>query len=203
MEIVEKLVKLGFSEAEANVYIELLKNPGKNGTQMSKNLPLSRTAVYKALEALCNKKYIYLIPTEGENKNYNAKNPSEFIESIKIEYKNILDSIALDLQKLYNPNAFFETYNISSYENIMIKLKNMMLEAQKSIVISGKFDEEYIKKLKIDNINIKRINFDNDLEFYCIVDNESLLVAQLNILHPVGIYTKNSIIVSKYIGEQC
>lgn len=196
MDIIKKLEKLGFSEVEAMVYIELLANPGQNGTQISKKIPLSRTAIYKALETLNNKEIIILIPSEMDNKNYIAKEPRIVMEKIITEYKNILENISYDLQKIYEPHNFYEVFNIVGLDNILAKLKYIIMEANDNIKISGYIKEKYI----LDNIKVKsiRINEYDDKEFYCIVDDKSILIANFNNIYPTAIYTKNSIIINKY-----
>ena len=56
MDIISELQKFGFSKVEAEVYMEVLNVPMSNGTQISKKTDISRSAIYNALERLCEKK---------------------------------------------------------------------------------------------------------------------------------------------------
>jgi len=61
--ILENLEKVGFGRKEAEVFLELIKNPGTNGSQIAKTLGYPRTTVYQNLDILQKKGYInsYLI----------------------------------------------------------------------------------------------------------------------------------------------
>ncbi len=196
MDIIEKLEKVGFTKAMAMVYIELLKKPGLNGTQIYKNLGIPRTTVYNALDQLEKENIISLIPTDSDKKNYNPVQPRYIVKNIKNMYNEILSTIGLELENIYKPETFYEVYNISGLDNIYYKLNDMIEQAKESIIISGSIDENRIVK---SNINIGRKNENNEEEIYIITDNTEILVARFNENYAVGIYTKNSIVISKYI----
>ncbi|WP_067140631.1 TrmB family transcriptional regulator [Oceanivirga salmonicida] len=197
MDIVEKLKKVGFTDGMALVYIELLKKPGLNGTQIFKNLNLPRTSVYNALEQLEQDGIISLIPTESDKKNYNPIPPHDIVKNIKNMYSDILSSIGVELESIYKPESFSEVYNITGIENIYYKINDMIEIAKEKIVISGDIDENRL--ILNTNLNIGRKNETNEEEMYIIIDDKEVLVARLNENYAVGIYTKNSIIISRYI----
>ncbi|WP_156683060.1 TrmB family transcriptional regulator [Oceanivirga miroungae] len=199
MELVEKLKKVGFSDSMALVYIELLKNPGYNGTQIFKELDLPRSSVYKALEDLLELEYITLIPSSENLKNYVPKDPKILTKEIKIVYENVLQTLGLELEMIYRPQEFNEVYNISGLNNFYYKLNEMMEKATKKIVVSGKIDNSKIQAKTELEIISKNILDEN--EVYILIDDSEILVARLNDNYAVGIYTKNSIIIKKYEKE--
>ncbi|VWL85028.1 hypothetical protein OMES3154_00305 [Oceanivirga miroungae] len=199
VELVEKLKKVGFSDSMALVYIELLKNPGYNGTQIFKELDLPRSSVYKALEDLLELEYITLIPSSENLKNYVPKDPKILTKEIKIVYENVLQTLGLELEMIYRPQEFNEVYNISGLNNFYYKLNEMMEKATKKIVVSGKIDNSKIQAKTELEIISKNILDEN--EVYILIDDSEILVARLNDNYAVGIYTKNSIIIKKYEKE--
>ena len=67
MDIISELQKFGFSKVEAEVYMEVLNVPMSNGTQISKKTDISRSAIYNALERLCEKEKLYGKRADGNN----------------------------------------------------------------------------------------------------------------------------------------
>lgn len=198
VELVEKLKKIGFSEPMALVYIELLKNPGFNGTQIFKELKLPRSSIYKALEDLLEFEYISLIPSNENLKNYVPKDPKILTRDVKLLYEEVLSTIGIELEKIYRPQQFYEIYNISGLNNIYYKINEMIAFAKNKIILSGKLDESKI--ISKTEINITRKNEENLDELYILIDDNEILVSKIHDVYATGIYTKNSIIISKYIN---
>lgn len=193
MNIYEKLEKIGFTKSEAIVFVEVLKNPGINGTQLSKITKLPRTSVYTALEELSKSSKIKLIPSSDDRKNYIPLDPKLFVYNTIKEYKEILDTIALDLEKIYNPSSFQEVYNIVGIDNIYYKA-NDIVTSSKDIIISNNVD---IKKLNsLDDKNVKIIDNDN---LIIIADKKEIIIADIDNIHSRGIYTKNTLIIENVL----
>lgn len=193
MTIIEKLVKLGFNETEAKVYVELLKTKGLNGTQLSKALNLPRSSVYTALEILSNKGYIYLIPSNKDLKNYNPLYPEDLVKKMKKEYMYILESIGLDLDKIYTPSKYELVYNIEGRDNIIYKLEDMLGSANNKRVVSGYLDERILEKYTL----TEHINKYEMEKLICITDDSNLLIANINGVYATAIFTKNTLIISQ------
>lgn len=197
MDLIEKLKKIGFTLAEAQIYIELLKNPGLNGTQISKITQLPRTTAYQALENLSSKGIISLIPTQTDKRNYIPVKPKDIIDNIKKEYENILANIGLDLEMIYNPGNFFEVYNISGRSNLIYKMQDMVSCAKQSVIVTGLTELDLLPKTQV-NIQIE----DSDTEFIVLVDDREILIGSINDNYANGIYTKNMHVVSQYLKRR-
>ena len=186
MKLEDKLKAVGFNEVEAKVYLALLEKSGQNGTQLSKLLKLPRSSVYTALENLNERGIVYIIPTEKEYKNYNPIFPEEYIE--------ILDTLAEDFDKIYDKKKYEMVYNIDGLTNIRYKLEEMIQDSKESILISG-----YIKNMPTVDKDIRYINENDVDQFVCLVDKKKILIAKLNALHEVAIYTNNSLIIEQFL----
>lgn len=197
MDLIEKLKKIGFTLAEAQIYIELLKNPGLNGTQISKLTELPRTTAYQALDSLSSKGIINLIPTQTDKRNYIPVNPKDIIYDIKKEYEAILANIGLELEMIYKPSNFFEVYNINGRLNLIYKMQDMISSAKSNILVVGLTELDLLPKTQI-NIQIE----DSDSEFVVLVDDSEILIGSINENYANGIYTKNMYVVSQYLKRR-
>lgn len=144
-EIIKLLEKLNFSKTEAAVYIDLLKNSCSNGYKVAKNLNISRSSVYSALDNLYKKGAIFLVP--GDSQVYKAENPSVLIKKIKNEFKETTDLLNDKLKDLEIPNIEEKYINIEGYDNTITKIKQLLLEAKKEVYINtdiklSKFEKE-------------------------------------------------------------
>ena len=150
-EIIKLLEKLNFSKTEAAVYIDLLKNSSSNGYKIAKNLNMSRSSVYSALDNLYKKGIVFLLP--GDSQVYKAENPSVLINKMKTEFNettNLLDYKLKDLEKSDSEERYV---NIEGYDNIILKIKHLLLSAEKEVYINtdielSRFESELIKIAK-------------------------------------------------------
>lgn len=197
MDIVEKLKKVGFTPAQSQIYIELLKNPGLNGTQLSKIVDLPRTTIYQSLDALYERGIVTLIPTQSDKKNYIPVEPRGIVENIKKEYKEILETIGIELEMLYKPSSFYEVYNINGKANVIYKMQDIIENAIENIVVVGLDNLELLPKTEA-NIVIE----DSKDEFIILIDNKEILIGNINENYANAIYTKNMYVVGQYIKRR-
>ena len=197
MDIVEKLKKVGFTPAQSQIYIELLKNPGLNGTQLSKIVDFPRTTISQSLDALYERGIITLIPTQSDKKNYIPVEPRGIVENIKKEYKEILETIGIELEMLYKPSSFYEVYNINGKANVIYKMQDMIENAIENIVVVGLDNLELLPKTEV-NIVIE----DSKEEFIILIDNKEILIGNINENYTNAIYTKNMYVVGQYIKRR-
>ena len=163
MDIISELQKFGFSKVEAEVYMEVLNTPMSNGTQISKKIDISRSAIYTALEKLCEKGYVYTVPTEEDKKNYMAMEPMEIIAELKEEWKNKAEFLEKEFLKIRNKKNETRFYQLYSQESLILKVKEIINKAENEIYIGTNidihlFEEELLKAIKA-GIKIFIFNF--------------------------------------------
>lgn len=145
--ITELLEKLGFSKTEASVYIDLLKNSTLTGYQIAKNLNISRSSVYAALDKLYKKGIVFLLP--GNTQVYKAESPSILINKMKNEFIETTELLEEKLKELETSSVDERYFNIEGYDNIIIKIKQMLLSAKKEVYINTDFNLNiFAKELK-------------------------------------------------------
>lgn len=147
-EIIKLLEKLNFSRTEAAVYIDLLKNSSANGYQVAKNLNMSRSSVYSALDNLYKKGIIFLLP--GDSQVYKPENPSTLLNNIKNEFNETTELLDSKLKELKTSDLEERYLNIEGYDNIVAKTKELLLSAEKEVYINtdmnlSRFKNEFIK----------------------------------------------------------
>lgn len=137
-EISTLLEKLNFSKTEAAVYINLLKHSRLNGYQIAKNLNMSRSSVYSALDNLYKRGVVFLLP--GDSKSYKPEKPNNLINKLKKDFKRTTDLLETKLNEI-EPAAPENRYlNIEGYDNIISKTKEILLTAEKEVYINTDFD---------------------------------------------------------------
>lgn len=220
-EIIRLLEKLNFSRTEAAVYINLLKSSSSNGYKIAKNLNMSRSSVYSALDNLYKKGIVFLLP--GESQVYKAENPSVLISKMKNEFNettNLLDYKLKDLEKSDSEERYV---NIEGYDNVILKVKQLLLSAEKEVYINtdielSRFESELVKiaerGVRIIVFSFKEITLKNiPIEIYTqsssncegketrimlVVDCEKTLVADRGPHREafLGVFTDNVLLAS-------
>ncbi|HOV13140.1 MAG TPA: helix-turn-helix domain-containing protein, partial [Spirochaetota bacterium] len=149
-----KLEKIGFTKTEARVYITLLKNGSLNGYQIAKILNLSRSSVYLALDNLCNKNMIYLIP--GEINEYKAENPDNILNKVTNDFNENISQLKIELTSIASLEPEEKFFNIWGIENVIEKVKDIIRQAEKEICINTNLNP-FIFEKEIKNANKKGI----------------------------------------------
>ena len=184
MDIISELQKFGFSKVEAEVYMEVLNTPMSNGTQISKKIDISRSAIYTALEKLCEKGYVYTVPTEEDKKNYMAMEPMEIIAELKEEWKNKAEFLEKEFLKIRNKKNETRFYQLYSEESLILKVKEIINKAENEIYIGTNidihlFEEELLKAIKA-SIKIFIFNFGDTILDFNKKINENKEINKIN-----------------------
>lgn len=188
-EIIGLLEKLDFSKTEAAVYVNLLKNTSLNGYQIAKNLNMSRSSIYSALDNLYKKGIVFLLP--GDSQIYKAENPSTLTNKMKNDFVETADLLKTKL-KVLETNASEERYlNIEGYDNVVSKARELLQGAEKEVYLntdfnlqtfSNEFKELHRKEVRIIVFSFSKVNGQNlPVEIYSH-ENESCIGKQTRIM---------------------
>lgn len=214
-----ELSKFGFSNLEAKVYLALLRNPNINGSQISKILKSSRSAVYNALNSLYDKGAVFMLP--GEIKFYKAENPETLIDNLKKEYLDSAEKLKKELSLLEVKDQGEEYWNIKGYDSFVSKIKEILLNSKKEVYINTNYDlnmfRDEIKDLNKRGVRIILFSFEvypldglnietyyKDSKKHCsykrmmlVSDyNKTLIGSGKNEEYFVGTFTENELLVS-------
>ncbi|OIP04985.1 MAG: hypothetical protein AUJ97_01940 [Bacteroidetes bacterium CG2_30_32_10] len=131
----ELLIKLGFNQLEAEVYIHLLTQPPSTAYKIGKQINKPTANVYKAIDSLAEKGAILI--EDNKNKQCRAVNPEEFIGQYEAallektqEAKKMLSSID---SQIIDENS----YSIGSVHLVFERFKSMMSKCKTIAVIDA------------------------------------------------------------------
>ena len=221
-QIIHHLEMFGFSKMEGSVYLTLLQSPELNGSQISKILSASRSAVYGALNSLYEKGAVFLLP--GDTHIYKAQNPEILIDCLKTKYLENAKSLKEELVSLKTHNTQEVYWNIKGYEPFIAKTRELLHTAEKEIYMNTNCDlslfTEELTQLAKKNVRILHFSFepstikDLPLEYYynsgmgafspsiykrmmLVVDCKSVLLVSGELGGAfMGIFTENPLLVS-------
>lgn len=226
-EIIGLLEKLNFSKTEAAVYITLLKNGSLNGYQIAKILNMSRSSVYSALDNLYKRGVVFLLP--GDSQIYKAENPNVLINNMKNSFIQTADMLETKLEQIETSDSEERYVNIQGYDNIISKIKELLLTAEKEVYINTdinlyKFEKEFrelkerkvriivfsFSKMEAENLPVELYNHGNlecvgkETRIMLVIDCKRTLVADRGPHREefMGAFTENSLfasIVSEHI----
>lgn len=136
--VIAILEQFRFTKTEALVYVDLLKNGHLTGYQIAKNIGLSRSSVYNALNALYRKGYIFLLP--GENNLFRALETDILIPRLKREFEEAAKSLDEALSHLETSDPGGRYLNVEGQDNLIVKAKELLLEAEADVLINTDFN---------------------------------------------------------------
>lgn len=143
-ELIEKLITFGFTRTEALVYLSLVKAGQSSGYKISKDLNISRSSIYQAIEALFSKGFILLLP--GETKEYVGKDPDILFNELEKKFVSNAQSLKneLNILKAERKDEFFLT--MKSEETIFLKIREIINSATQELYINSDFDLSFLKE---------------------------------------------------------
>ncbi|MDD3305506.1 MAG: helix-turn-helix domain-containing protein [Acetobacterium sp.] len=132
MDIVERLTQFGLTRHEAAIYLTLLAEGDLNGYEVAKTTGISRSNAYTSLASLVEKGGAYVI--EEATIRYTPVAIAEFCENkIRKLQQAKQDLIATIPSKRDAVEGYI---TIKGENNILNKLRNMILEARERVYIS-------------------------------------------------------------------
>ncbi|KHD24637.1 TrmB family transcriptional regulator [Vibrio caribbeanicus] len=137
-DLVTKLMDFGFSKTDALVYINLLKNGRASGYKIAKDISLSRSSVYSSIDNLYANGYIFL--SDGDTKEYEAKSPELIFNQIEKKTVENINILKTELSKMMLQEEKQFVYNVTGYENVLQKAKEVINQANLEIYLNTDFN---------------------------------------------------------------
>ncbi|MDA0127870.1 TrmB family transcriptional regulator [Vibrio sp. MarTm2] len=137
-DLVTKLMDFGFSKTDALVYINLLKNGRASGYKIAKDISLSRSSVYSSIDNLYTNGYIFL--SDGDTKEYEAKSPELIFNQIEKKTVENINILKTELSKMMLQEEKQFVYNVTGYENVLQKAKEVINQANLEIYLNTDFN---------------------------------------------------------------
>jgi predicted transcriptional regulator len=137
--VIDHLSELGFSGAEAAVYVALLQEPKATGYRIARlaGKPVANT--YKALDAL-HKKGAIIVDESGRGRTYTALPVSEFFEGMKRRLDTLRGHLEEELKGLTTGAVEGGIYQLTTPDQVYGRAKTMLREAR-SVALVDIFPE--------------------------------------------------------------
>ncbi len=137
-DIVQRLTTFGFSKTDALVYLDVLKNGRTNGYQIAKSLGMTRSTVYSSIDNLYLQGYLYMI--SGSVKEYEAKSPDVILAQIREKTIDDITVLKKELAVLSKSEEKPFFFNLSGYESLTMKIKEIINGSKNELYINTDFD---------------------------------------------------------------
>ena len=208
--MIESLKKIGLSETESNIYLQLIKKGALTAIEISKEIGTHRRTIYDNLNILINKGLVnYHI--EKDVKYFQANNP-ELLKRLQ-EEKNIeLNKILPTLNTFYlhnkkNPNVSI-LKGIDSSKSILIEMVNSNSEILwmgggfKILNSLGYSKEHLIKEFSKLNLKIIQPNQNNN-EFKKYFSKKILKLIPKKYESQTSFFVyKNTVVIGSLVNEE-
>lgn len=134
MTTIEEMKQLGFTGAEAQIYIFLLQHPHSTGYEVSKGTGLPRANTYQALETLAAKERVTAISLDPLR--YVAISPGRLLQRIRAETEQRCYELEQQLTALEQPDELGHFWELGGRSRIEARLLELISSAQHRIAAS-------------------------------------------------------------------
>jgi len=131
---IEEMKHLGFTGAEAQIYVFLLQHPHSTGYEISKGAGLPRANTYQALETLVAKERITAVSPDPVR--YVAVPPALLLRSIQEETQQRCHELEQQLTALEKPDDVGHFWELNEYSKIEVRLIELINVARHRIAAS-------------------------------------------------------------------
>ncbi len=127
--VIDHLSELGFSGAEAAVYVALLQEPKATGYRIARLASKPVPNTYKALDAL-HKKGAIIVDETGRGRTYTALPVREFFEAMKRRLDTMRVHLEEELKGLTAGTVEGGIYQLTTPDQVYGRAKTMLREAK-------------------------------------------------------------------------
>jgi HTH-type transcriptional regulator, sugar sensing transcriptional regulator len=129
------LTELGLSEYEGRAYVSLLKGSPATAYEISKHSGIPTSKVYEVLKRLSGKGMISILESD-RTRRYIPVEPELFLERYRAKTESVVDTLKSELTNLDDTMDFSSVLNITDYDYLMNKSKQMIRTATRTILLS-------------------------------------------------------------------
>jgi sugar-specific transcriptional regulator TrmB len=207
VDIIDALMQAGFTKHESMLYVTLCREGELTGYEASKITGIPRSNAYLGLAGLCDKGGAYRI--NGETARYTAVKPEELVQNLQRKFSEVMKVIQEEIPQMNAPGDSFVT--IKGTQQILDKMKNLIIQAQKRVYISisrdqlgfvmGELTDAQERGLKVVIITSEKLEMQGMICYTSnkcfdsvrlITDSENVLTGQLNVKNATSLFSRNS-----------
>jgi sugar-specific transcriptional regulator TrmB len=132
--LIDTLRRLGFSDLEALIYLDLLRHPSSTGYRIGRSISKPHANVYQALVALEQKGAVLF--EEGETRIYSAVAPAELIDHLRVRYERECADAERELKALeVKPAEEDRFFRLTSRDQVYARARAMIADAQETLLV--------------------------------------------------------------------
>jgi len=132
--VIDHLTELGFSGAEAAVYVALLKEPRATGYRIARLAGKPVPNTYKALDAL-HKKGAIIVDETGRGRTYTALPVGEFFEGMKRRLDTMRGHLEEELKGLALGSVEGGIYQLTTPDQVYGRARTLLREAKRVALV--------------------------------------------------------------------
>lgn len=132
--IARKMIDLGFTQYEARAYLCLLQNYPATRYEISKKSGIPRSAIYDVVQRL--EQFGAVNANSAKPEKYIPLPPDKFVKLLEDRYRNKIQAFQESVSNMEIDLESENLWNITGYQNLIIKAKEMITHAKKEIYIS-------------------------------------------------------------------
>ncbi len=130
----EEMKRLGFTGAEAQIYVFLLQSPHATGYEVSKGIGVPRANIYQALETLLAKECVLAVSKDPVR--YAAVPPALLLRRIQEETRRRCQDLEVQLQSLEKPETMGHFWELREQNRIEQRMRELINTATQRIAAS-------------------------------------------------------------------
>jgi len=134
--IINKLIKIGLSRLESEVYITLLKESPLTGYRIAQILNKAAANTYKALESL-EKKGAVVAEETPSMKQYSAVPVNEYLEQIEKSFKSDRVFLETALKEISYSVSGDKVYMLQTFDQVLERCIKMLERAEHSVIVDA------------------------------------------------------------------
>ena len=160
--ISQKMCELGFTSYEAKAYVSLLQQYPATRYELSKNSGVPRSAIYDVINRLESYGAVSVISTQPEK--YVPLPPEQFLKMLEQRFSQKIAVFRKSLSEIKIKMEPEQLWNLSGYQNLVSKAREMIQNAQESIYLSAWRSEvleleKYLKEAQDRKIKVVIFSF--------------------------------------------
>jgi Cd2+/Zn2+-exporting ATPase len=132
MELLDRLVRIGFTEYEAKVYLALLRENPANGYQLSKKSGVPRSMVYEALARLHSRGAV-METIEDRASLYRPLPPDVLLGQIQSEHTALIGELGPGLEALFTAPEEDHMWTLTNQHAILAYASQMIASVRQEI----------------------------------------------------------------------
>ena len=129
------MCELGFTSYEAKAYVSLLQQYPATRYELSKNSGVPRSAIYDVINRLESYGAVSVISTQPEK--YVPLPPEQFLRMLEQRFSQKIEVFRKSLSEIKIKMEPEQLWNLSGYQNLVSKAREMIQNAQESIYLSA------------------------------------------------------------------